>query len=83
MKARVDVSAACGRMGWPCGREHSCASPLIALLFPFRLVLGQAAQRACTVSEANGQARAQRVPNLFIPHFGTNRVIASGRALNL
>lgn len=83
MKARVDVSAACGRMGWPCGREHLCIQSLNKFVFLALVVLGQAAQRACAGSEADGQARAQRVPNLFIPHFGTNHVIASGRALNL
>ena len=83
MKALVVVSEACDCMGWPCGQEHLCAQSFDKLVFLALVVLGQAAQRDCTGSGAHGQARAQRVPNLFIPHFGTNRVIASGRVLSL
>ena len=83
MMALVDVSEACGCMGWPCGQEHLCTQLPMALVFLTPVVVGQAVQRACTGSEAYGQARAQRVPNLFIVHFGTNRVIATGRVLKL
>lgn len=81
MMALVDVSAACGCMGWPCGQEHSCAQPFNGLVFLTLVVVGQAAQRDCTGSGAHGQARAQRVPNLFIVNFGTQRVIGTRRTV--
>lgn len=81
MMALVDVSAACGCMGWPCGQEHSRAQLSTALVFLKLVVVGQAAQRACAGSGAHGQARAQRVPNLFIVNFGTQRVIAARRTV--
>lgn len=79
MMALVDVSEACGCMGWLCGQEHLCAQLPNALVFLTLVVVGQAVQRACAGSEADGQARAQRVPNLFIPQLRTRDRFASGR----